>query len=406
MKTVGYVCSIFPEFYGTFTGTEIRAMEAIGHTIVPIAFSKSTGVIQNKDKRFINNTYYIDSMNTQGALLVLVNSAIRLTRKLSIFSCLNETLKWRSAILYALKQKEMDPTKLLWQAAKVAYVAQKQGCQHLHASFAGNTISISIMVGKLLGIPVSFSCKGLDFRRPLNDISLQINNASFVVVDSSQMQRNVLSLSPRKTIVLMPNGIDIDAFPLSVDVTFKRRFLIVSRLVERKGLEDVLDALDLLPKTNVPNVDIVGDGPLQPVLISKISEYSLSDKISFLGTKDAQWFAENTHRYGGLIYPGSDFCSDNLDAGPLVIKEAMALGLPLVCLPSKVDAEFLGGRYNLQVISGNAANLAQEMMKLLKMNEKERICNILDGRGRVARYYSARETTKILSEAINSTYEQ
>lgn len=393
MKTVGYVLSTFPVLSETFIGTEIRAMEAHGHTIVPIAFERVTGAIQEKDQRFLTETHYLTHVKAQDALITLFSSGLR--------SLHHEDMKWREALQFTLKQTSLRPRSLLWQAAKVAYVAKQRGCQHLHAHFAVNTAATAIVAAKLLGITVSFVGHGFDVYAEPCDLALKIQSADFVVAVCQQMQRDFNQLVNQGTAILMPCGIDLEAFPLSVGSMFNRRLLFVGRLVEKKGLHYLICALTLLPKSQIPQVDIVGEGPLQNTLQASIDKYGLSSKVTFLGAKDSCWLAENAHRYGGLIAPFCEAANGDKDTGPLVVKEAMALGLPVISTDFMGVKETLDQKSGWKVMTGSSACLADGILQWMAMDESERRRKILFARSRVSRFFSVRKTTKTLSLAIN-----
>jgi len=160
MKTVGYVLSTFPVLSETFVGTEIRAMEQLGHKVVPIAFEAPTDRVQNKDQRFLHQTYYVKEAGVPDALAGL------------IFNMPG----YIDAYRFATQQTSVRPRSLLWQAGKVASIAKKQGCQHLHAHFALHSASVAIVAAKLLKISVSFVGHGFDIYVEPHDLALKVDS--------------------------------------------------------------------------------------------------------------------------------------------------------------------------------------------------------------------------------------
>ncbi len=83
------------------------------------------------------------------------------------------------------------------------------------------------------------------------------------------------------------NGIELDAFLLlDKEKSFdKLRLVYVGRLIEQKGVQDVIKSLadcDGLLYT----FDIIGDGPYRNTLELLVKNLSLSKKITFLGAQD------------------------------------------------------------------------------------------------------------------------
>ena len=80
----------------------------------------------------------------------------------------------------------------------------------------------------------------------------------------------------------MANGLDLNRFrPMKKE----KRILIVARLFENKGIQDILDALKGIDCKGW-RVEIVGEGPYRKVLEQKAAENGLNDTVRFLGWMD------------------------------------------------------------------------------------------------------------------------
>jgi glycosyltransferase involved in cell wall biosynthesis len=103
------------------------------------------------------------------------------------------------------------------------------------------------------------------------------------------------------------------------------RFIHFGRLVYHKGTALIIKSL---LKTELPIcLDIVGKGPEFEICKKLTQELGLSDRVHFLGwyEKRSQLF-ESFRQYRGVVLPSIE------DANGIVIQEAMALGLPAICL--------------------------------------------------------------------------
>jgi len=98
----------------------------------------------------------------------------------------------------------------------------------------------------------------------------------------------------------------------------------LSRLVQEKGLDQLLRAAALLKQRSVPfELVIAGDGPDRPLLTRLAAELGLNGSVKFAGdVPSAKAFYE---RVDVLAVPSLD--SEGL---PTTILEAMAMGLPVV----------------------------------------------------------------------------
>ncbi len=134
--------------------------------------------------------------------------------------------------------------------------------------------------------------------------------------------------------VVIPNGVSCEAFFLGNEKRLSDRIkvreeykipenafviLSVSRLVEKNGISDLIDALKILPKAHLL---LVGDGNLR----AKLEEQSMPirERIHFLGTKQQSELKE-------FAAAADVFCRPALSEGQgIAFLEAECLGLPIV----------------------------------------------------------------------------
>jgi len=103
------------------------------------------------------------------------------------------------------------------------------------------------------------------------------------------------------------------------------RFIHFGRLVYHKGTALIIKSL---LKTKLPIcLDIVGKGPEFEACKKLTAELGLGNRVHFLGwyEKRSQLF-DSFRQYRGVVLPSIE------DANGIVIQEAMALGLPAICL--------------------------------------------------------------------------
>lgn len=104
-----------------------------------------------------------------------------------------------------------------------------------------------------------------------------------------------------------------------------RRFVYNGRLVFHKGMSFLIQSL---LKTKHPiELDIIGKGSEKKTLIRMVEKFKLTKRVRFL-----DWFEKPSDlhdaffQYRGFMMPSLE------DANGIVVQEAMALGLPPVCL--------------------------------------------------------------------------
>ncbi len=104
----------------------------------------------------------------------------------------------------------------------------------------------------------------------------------------------------------------------------ENKAVFIGRIGEEKGVDVLLDAWKLLGPA-APKLEIIGDGPSKDCLSGLITGTFLEDKITFTGQLP---FIETQRRLGAakaLVLPSRCF-----EGFPMVIREAFALGVPVI----------------------------------------------------------------------------
>lgn len=127
---------------------------------------------------------------------------------------------------------------------------------------------------------------------------------------------------PARRITHIDNGIELPAAPEPLRGPV-RRLLFVGLLTPRKGLHDLLDALEqpgaLLPDATL---SVAGDGPERESLERRVAAGPLRGRVRFLGFRtDVPALLEH---HDALVLPS------RMEQQPLVIAEAMGTGRPVV----------------------------------------------------------------------------
>ncbi|MEW5860941.1 MAG: glycosyltransferase [Cyanobacteriota bacterium] len=137
-----------------------------------------------------------------------------------------------------------------------------------------------------------------------------------------------------KKIVVMRSGIDCSRFIFTtrhLPADGRIGIITTGRLVEKKGIEYGIRAIAKLAKA-YPNIEynIVGDGPLKEDLQQLIDELNISEKVKLLGHKQQQELIEILDNSHIFIAPCVTAKNGDQDAPVNVLKEAMAMGLPVI----------------------------------------------------------------------------
>ncbi|NLG19202.1 MAG: glycosyltransferase family 4 protein [Fibrobacter sp.] len=154
--------------------------------------------------------------------------------------------------------------------------------------------------------------------------------------------------------------------PRKITSSLGKRVGFVGRLSEEKGIDVLLRAMKEVLK-EVPDADltIVGTGPQEQELRGLSKMLGLSDKVIFTGYRSNSF--EALREMDLFVLPS------RTEGCPIVILEAMAMGLPVVATDVGGNPELLiDGKTGILVPSGDHARMAEAIIKLITGSEELR----------------------------------
>ena len=129
-------------------------------------------------------------------------------------------------------------------------------------------------------------------------------------------------------------GVDFRKFsfiPRCLEADGKIRITTVARLVEKKGVEYGIRAVAKLLKLNQKvEYHILGDGVLKENLQQLINELGAENNIKLLGWKQQHEIVQILSKTHLLLAPSITSSDGDTEGIPVVLMEAMAMGLPVI----------------------------------------------------------------------------
>mgnify|MGYP001555371787 FL=1 len=324
---IGYIVRRFPKISETFILNEILAMEARGHRI------EIFSLLTSRDSRFHGDlgklkasVHYVPEIFDFDTLLRYNKRAARRNRG-RYFRALGRVLRTGNPALY-------------WRLLQSGYIADRaQGLKlnHIHAHFANRSTSVASLTSEILGIPYSFTAHAVDIYK--QDVKPAILSrkieAARCVVTVSEANKAFLEAHANgssEKIVRIYNGIDVHRFkPAAAPPAEPFTILAVARLVEKKGLDDLIEACHYLRERGLSiQCWIIGKGKMRRPLQALIKKQKLGDTVKLLGAHSQDEVLERYRKSHLFVLPcivGSD---GNRDGLPVSIVEALSCGLPVV----------------------------------------------------------------------------
>lgn len=354
---IGYVLKMYPRFSETFVLTEMLALEAAGADLSVYSLRHPV------DGRF------------HPALADLRAPVTYLPAKLRPAE-LWQLLRSRSAELPGLDRHldlllQVSPDEAA-AAVELAARARADGLAHLHAHFGSTATAVARVAARIAGIGYSFTAHAKDiFHAEVvqADLAARLRDAQFVVTVSDFNLEHLRSTFGRDAdgVVRLYNGLDLNAFARRAEPR-ERRVAAVGRLVEKKGLADLLTATALLRDAGRPvPLHIAGTGPLEAELRARAGALGLDRLVTFHG-------ALPQHRVRELVATSAVFAAPcvvgadgNRDGLPTVLLESMALGTPVVATPvTGIPEAVHDGSTGLLVPESDPAALAHGLDRVLE----------------------------------------
>jgi len=177
-------------------------------------------------------------------------------------------------------------------------------------------------------------------------------------------------LDPNYDFRLVPNGVELTRFlPVDRSRNPKVKILFIGRLIARKGLQYVVQALPKIQQlTKVPfEVEVVGTGAMRNNLDELAAKLGVSHLIKYVGTVPYDKLHES--------YQGADIfvLTSESEGMPAVTLEAMGCALPIVTTNVPGNQEIVKEGENGYLVNvGDTEKLAQSLAKLVADEELRR----------------------------------
>ncbi len=204
-----------------------------------------------------------------------------------------------------------------------------------------------------------------------------LQSCDAVTVVSQAMASKVSELSPGVEAAVIPMGTDLHGrFTNTGRVQSEplRRLLFAGRLVPKKGLEHLLEALVIL-RSHHPEVslEVVGHGPLRDPLLNRARTLGLDRCVQFVGPVPHDRLADHYRRADIAVFPFVEAADGDQEGFGLVMVEAMGCGCAVVAsdLPAVRDV-IEPGVTGMLVPPRDPAALADGVAQALKDPEATR----------------------------------
>jgi glycosyltransferase involved in cell wall biosynthesis len=384
-KQIGYLLRSYPRLSQTFILNEILALEKIGVTIQIFALTNPhEKVVQMQVDQVQASVQYMDAIQPRPWWSVLKENlvAARLHFK-----------GYLRSLFYIVANRSIDEgytASSRWQcflqAVRLVYLLDLQRrntgrkIDHLHAHFAHDPALIAYLVHLMTGMPFSFTAHARDlYQVPEKALTDRIRLAKDIVTCCRANLEYLQQLAPSQEskFSLIYHGVNLKDFqPVASvgPVPMVPLILSVGRLVEKKGFQDLLQALLMVKDRGEKfQCEIYGDGPLCEPLREWIRAHGMTDEVKLMGDCTQQELISIYQNATLFILTPVQTEDGDRDGIPNVIVESMAVGLPVITtavagIPELVENNQNGLLFQPHDVDG----ISSGIIELLRNAEKRK----------------------------------
>ena len=214
----------------------------------------------------------------------------------------------------------------------------------IHGAWAGAPATAGWVLWRMFGWRYSCGAHAYDIYEHGGDWWLleKLRHARFIHTSTDAARDELLVRGVRaEKIRVIRRGLDL--FPPLKPLRAGRRplrLICVARLVPKKGFDYQLRIYAELQQAGFEfEARIVGDGPLEAALRTKVAELGLAQRVKFIGRLPSAQVWEQLAWADVLLHTGVIAPSGDRDGLPNVIPEAMAAGVLVVTSPVSATTE-------------------------------------------------------------------
>lgn len=405
---VAYLLDLFPVLSETFIVREILELRKEHFDVLIIARQNTlkypvySEVIHNDSKDLMKDVLFLSSL--------MNNIKIRRWGQLLLSHLafiMRSPLRYVKLFAYSAGKGTSIFAKFVFSVL-YAKIIKKMEVDHLHVHFSLQACTYAMFISWISGIPYSFTVHAHDiFISDLAElIEDKFNNAKFAVCISEYNRQYVLrkypTIDPNK-IKIIHCGLDLSVIvPVPNKKNEKKVILSIGRLVEHKGFKYLIEACRKIIQEGLSDFTcvIIGEGQERQELEDLISKYQLKELVVLPGAKEQADVLKTFEDADIFVLPCVTEEGGMQDGIPVVLMEAMAMGIPVISTRVSGVPELVRNGAGILVEQKDTAALSNAIMKIMSMDDNEKNAMVRRGREIVEEQFNIVNEAGKLAELI------
>jgi colanic acid/amylovoran biosynthesis glycosyltransferase len=367
-RRLAYVLKRFPRISETFIAAELIELERQGEPVVVFAISRPDEPFQHR---------FLDEL--QAPVIYLPHRPLREPSR--VLRALGRVVRadarrWLTTAASWVWPPRRKGVKRLLQATVLRDEMDRAGIDHAHAHFATAASRLANLAWRMGGPSYSVTAHAKDIYHEqvrVDHLREKLAAASFVRT-VSRANRDYLDslLGLDGSLRVVPNSVDLGRLgPPRGGPPEPGLVLTVARLIEKKGIGDLIDAFGVLrersgspPPPTGPSLEVVGEGPMRAALEKQAAELGVDAR--FRGALPQEEVLVAYRRAAVFCLPCVVASTGDRDGLPTSVLEAMAVGVPVISTAIAGLAEaVIDERTGLVVPARDPPALADAIERLL-----------------------------------------
>ncbi|MFW6336948.1 MAG: glycosyltransferase, partial [Phycisphaeraceae bacterium] len=400
--SVALVCGGYPQRTETFVSREVAALRARGYTVTTVGLRPPTQRDEQVEPADCVVYGPAAARTFAGAACELGRHPLHTLRTLG--------RGFADAVHPGESMRVKDRLKLPVQAlAGIGLAGRLRQCniRHVHCHFAHAPTTVGMYAARQMGVPFSFTGHANDLFQRRALIRKKLRRSAMVSAISRWHQGYYRDLEPSANgkVRVIRCGVDTDRWRENESGQSEGtlRIITVARLVEKKGIDTLIEAVRLTREAGMAaELTIVGEGPLEPVLREQVRSAGLDDRVEWRGGLPNEQVRAALGEADVFVLPCRTDAAGDRDGVPVVAMEAMACGLVVVIGDLPAVRELVTHEENgLLIASDDASGLADWLQRLARDEGLRRRLG-RQGQARVREEFDLNVNADRLAEAIQA----
>ncbi|MFN3262918.1 MAG: glycosyltransferase [Pikeienuella sp.] len=238
----------------------------------------------------------------------------------------------------------------------------------------------------------------------------KLADCAFLVTCTGTGAAHLAALAPDSARVsLVYHGLDLTRFPPPPETRPARDgrgepalILSVGRLVAKKGYDDLLAALSLLPVGLAWRLVHIGGGPLGPELKEEAARRGFADRIEWRGKRDQNEVIEALREADLFVLPSKIAGDGDRDGLPNVLMEAASQRLAIISTAVSAIPEFVEDGVQGRLVPPGAPEALAAAMAEMIADVAKRTCLAAAARDRLVAKFGMEGGLDILQQRLEA----